>query len=271
MDFYDWRPYVSAAERRMKAAREAQKLSKKGRALSPLQIDGRQIAYKFWGQSWCRNLERYSDFANRLPRGRTYARNGSVIDLQIKPGVIEALVSGSDLYTVSLKIRPVSKADWKAICEDCAGGIDSLVELLRGQLSDAVMKRICREKQGLFPSPHEIEIDCSCPDWAGLCKHAAAVLYGVGARFDTQPELLFCLRGVDEKELIARSSGATLTKKAARKDKVLETNNLAAMFGLDMAEAEETAAPPRKSAGRKTAAKKKATTKKKAAKRKKLD
>jgi uncharacterized Zn finger protein len=237
MDFYGWKPYVSVAERRRKAMREVEKRRKKGHPISPVTIDGRTIAKTFWGKSWCENLERYSDFANRLPRGRTYVRNGSVVDLQIKPGSIQALVSGSELYEITLKIAPVGKQRWKSICEDCAGAIDSLVELLQGRFSKGVMERICRQSQGLFPSPAEIKLSCSCPDWAGMCKHVAAVLYGVGARFDHQPELLFLLREVDEKELIVKAGKALpLTKQAPAPGKVLGGEDLSDIFGLDMAQ-----------------------------------
>jgi len=87
LGYYDWgwRPRVSMAERKLQAQRKIQQLRKKGHAVSPVNIQGRAIATTFWGKAWCENLERYSDFANRLPRGRTYARNGSVIDLQINP------------------------------------------------------------------------------------------------------------------------------------------------------------------------------------------
>src|SRR5580704_1819393 len=236
MDFYGWKPYVPAAERRRKAMREVEKRRKKGHSISPVTIDGRTIAKTFWGKSWCENLERYSDYANRLPRGRTYVRNGSVVDLQIKPGSIQALVSGSELYEITLKIAPVGKQRWKSICEDCAGAIDSLVELLQGRFSKGVMERICRQSQGLFPSPAEINLSCSCPDWAGMCKHVAAVLYGVGARFDHQPELLFRLREVNELELIASAGSATkLAKRAPSEGKLLANEDLS-IFGLDMAE-----------------------------------
>src|SRR4051795_12923212 len=171
MVFYDWKPYVSAADRRRKTAREIETRRKQGHTLSPVSIDGRHIAKTFWGKSWCENLERYSDFANRLPRGRTYVRNGSVVDLQIQPGVIDAMVSGSSLYRVSLTIKPVPKTQWKSICCDCGGAIDSVIELLQGRFSKAVMERLCRQKQGLFPSRAEIQLACSCPDWAGMCKH----------------------------------------------------------------------------------------------------
>jgi uncharacterized Zn finger protein len=246
---WDWgyAPYVSVAERRRRALREMDKRRKKGQIISPVAIKGRKIAETFWGKAWCENLERYSDYANRLPRGRTYVRNGSVVDLQIASGNVEALVSGSELYEVSLEIAATGKARWKAICKDCAGGIDSLVELLQGRFSKAVMERICRPKEGLFPSPAEIKLDCSCPDSARMCKHVAAVLYGVGARFDEHPELLFLLRGVDEKELIAAGGGTALAKKKASSGKVLEGADLGEMFGLDMAKA------PRKRGGSKKA------------------
>src|ERR1700674_42888 len=205
MSYYGFRPYVPVAKRRAIAARELEKLRKKGRKILPVVLEGRSIARTFWGKAWCENLERYSDFENRLPRGRSYVRNGSVIDLQIAPGEVKALVSGSDIYTVSVRVSPVSRARWKSICTDCAGAIDSLVELLQGRFSKGVMERICRQNVGLFPSPKEIALSCSCPDWADMCKHVAAVLYGIGARFDRQPELLFRLHDVDHAELITKA------------------------------------------------------------------
>ncbi len=224
------------AERRRKAAREMEKRRKRGLTVSPVVIEGRTIATTFWGKSWCENLEHYSDYANRLPRGRTYVRNGSVVDLQIEPGVIRAFVSGSELYKVTVKVGPCSKACWKSICKDCAGAIDSVVELLQGRFSKGVMERICRPKLGLFPTPDEIKLSCSCPDWAGMCKHVAAVLYGIGARLDQQPELLFRLRGVDETELIAKAGSAmSLGTPQPVAAKVLEGEDLAGVFGLDMA------------------------------------
>jgi hypothetical protein len=237
MSFFQWRPYVPVAVRRQRAGRRLTKLVK-GRPVSPVSIEGRAIARSFWGKSWCSNLERYSDFANRLPRGRTYVRNGSVVDLQIATSRVSALVSGSRLYTVTIAIAPVTAARWKAICKDCAGSIDSLVELLQGRLSKGVMDRVCREGDGLFPAPGEIKLSCSCPDWAEMCKHVAAVLYGVGARLDEQPALLFELRGVDGKELIARAGeGMALGNEAPAPPMVLGEGDVAALFGLEMAEA----------------------------------
>jgi len=238
MAFYGWRPYVPVADRRRKALREMEKRQKQGQAVSPVSIEGRTIATTFWGKAWCENLERYSDYENRLPRGRSYVCNGLVVDLQITPGKIQALVSGSHLYKVALKVAPVAKAQWKSICNDCGGAIDSLVELLQGRLSTGVMERICRPQTGLFPSPKEIKFNCSCPDWAAMCKHVAAVLYGVGARLDEQPELLFTLRKVDAKDLVARAgAGLPLARKAPAAGKMLDASELAEVFGIEMADA----------------------------------
>jgi uncharacterized Zn finger protein len=237
-DYYGFRPYVSVGARRAQAARELAKLRKKGRKISPIVIEGRTIAKTFWGEAWCDNLERYSDFANRLPRGRTYVRNGSVVDLQVGPGRVTALVSGSTMYDVKVTVGPVPRACWSAICKDCSGAIDSLVELLQGRFSNGVMTRLCEEKAGLFPSPKDILFTCSCPDWASMCKHVAAVLYGIGARLDQQPELLFTLRKVDSQDLIAQA-GSDLSKTGKRPAgaKVLASEDLSEMFGIEMAPA----------------------------------
>jgi len=225
------------AERRRKAAKELAKLKRRNQSVSPVTIAGRQIAQSFWGRSWCSNLERYSDYQNRLPRGRSYVRNGSVVDLQIVRGKVSAMVSGTDLYTVTITIAPTTTTCWKAICRDCAGSIDSLIELLQGHLSKGVMDRVCRERDGLFPTPKEIKLSCSCPDWADMCKHTAAVLYGIGARLDEKPALLFKLRGVNENELLTDAGNELLLKKAVpATTKVLDDGDVASLFGLEMAE-----------------------------------
>jgi uncharacterized Zn finger protein len=239
-----WRPYVPIHVRRQRAEREMARLKKKGQPVSPVVIQGRSIATTFWGQSWCRNLEAYSDYANRLPRGRAYVRNGSVIDVQIAPGGVRAWVSGTTLYEVRVGVAAVPRARWAALCKDCAGGIDSLVELLQGRLSKGVMERICRQKTGLFPSPAEIEFACSCPDWASMCKHVAAVLYAIGARLDERPELLFALRRVDEKDLIAKAGRALpLAHKGPAAEKILSEKGLSEIFGIELADATPSAKP----------------------------
>jgi uncharacterized Zn finger protein len=266
---YEFRRYVPVAQRRRKAERELAKLRKKGHPVSPVVIEGRAIAKTFWGKAWCENLERYSDFSNRLPRGRTYVRNGSVLDLQVAPGSVAAMVRGTSIYKVAVKVSAVPKARWSSICRDCAGAINSLVELLQGRFEEGVMERICRDKTGLFPAPGEIEFSCSCPDWASMCKHVAAVLYGIGARLDERPELLFTLRGVDQNDLIAKAgSSLPLSKSGPATDKVLVTDGLSELFGLDLGAAEATAdraaitAPrPRPLPKRKTNTKKKRSSK----------
>jgi len=266
---WGWVPYVSVTERQAKAARALAKLRKQREDVWPVRIEGRSIAKTFWGKAWCDNLERYSDFASRMPRGRSYVRNGLVIDLRIAPGRIEALVSGSEVYKVAIKVRQVDQNCWQSICCDCAGAIDSVVELLQGRLSKAVMERVCRQRQGLFPSPKEIELSCSCPDWADMCKHVAAVLYGMGARLDEQPELLFRLRQVDEKQLIslAEEIPASKTGEGRSSSKVLASEDLAGMFGLDLGSEEAIPVPvvalkQAKPATKKTVAKKRAVVKK---------
>ncbi len=257
MSFYGWKPYVSAAERRKKAEKAAARAKKTGANLSPVTASRGAIAKTFWGKAWCDNLERYSDYANRLPRGRTYVRNGSVIDLKISEGEVQAQVVGSSLYKVAVSVVAVPVKQWQSISADCAGSIDSLVELLQGRLSKAVMERICRPSTGLFPAPKEIRFSCSCPDWASMCKHVAAVLYGVGARLDEQPELIFTLRRVDAKDLVTRAgAGLPRSKQEPTAGKVLDDALLADVFGIEMADvapARKSAAPPRKSPSTKLA------------------
>src|SRR6266567_3969458 len=225
---YDWgyRPYVPVAQRRANARRKLEKLAKKGQKISPVEINGRTIASTFWGKAWCDNLESYSDFSNRLPRGRTYVRNGSVLDLQIEPGKVTSLVSGSELYRIAITIKPLTAGIWKTVKAKCGQQIGSLVELLQGNLSKSVMEIVTGRESGLFPAPKEIEMACSCPDWAGMCKHVAATLYGVGSRLDYQPELLFKLRGVDHMELIAQA-GSSVIKPGAGQKKTIAANDLA--------------------------------------------
>ena len=226
-----WPRYVSAGERRVKAQKEMEKLRKKGKEIQPVVLDGRGISRTFWGKAWCHHLESFSDYSNRLPRGRSYVRNGSVCHLEIRPGVIEAHVSGSSLYTVTIRVKKLPGAAWKAIKEKCSGQIGSLLELLQGKFSDKVMAVVADRKTGLFPQPGEMELHCTCPDWASMCKHVAAVLYGVGSRLDTRPELLFLLRKVNADELIF--SDVALPSAPAHED-VLASDRLGDIFGIDL-------------------------------------
>jgi uncharacterized Zn finger protein len=237
--YFRWKPYIPAAARRQAAERTVAKMVRKGHALSPVSASRGAIAKSFWGKAWCQNLERYSDYSNRLPRGRTYLRNGSVIDLTIGPGEVTAQVMGSSLYRITVRISEVAGAHWQSIARDCARSIDTLVELLQGQLSNSVMERITRPGTGLFPSPTEISFSCSCPDSAAMCKHVAATLYGVGARLDSAPELLFGLRKVDAKELIARAGeGGTPVQKLPGAGRILDSSKLADVFGIDFGAAD---------------------------------
>lgn len=243
-NYYGFRPYVSVAERRRKAEREMAKLAKKGKVIRPVQLEGRTIARTFWGKAWCDNLESYMDYANRLPRGRTYVRNGSVVHLDVRAGEIEATVSGSALYQVRISIAPAAKAKWKRLCHECSGAIGSLVELLRGRFSDHVMGIITRKETGLFPAPAEIKLKCSCPDWATMCKHVAAVLYGVGARLDQSPELLFKLRSVNHEELITQAATATdLAGKTTAAGPELAESEIGDVFGIELDTQPATPAP----------------------------
>ena len=246
MSWYYFRPYVSVAKRRAKAAREVEKRRKKGQTVSPVVIEGRIIAKTFWGKAWCENLESYSDFSNRLPRGRTYVRNGSVVDLQIEAGKIRAMVSGSELYNVKISIAALPGDLWKTVKTQCAGKIGSLVELLQGRLSQHVMDVVSRKDRGLFPQPREIKMSCSCPDWAGMCKHVAAVLYGVGARLDRQPEFLFHLRQVDHLELIQEATTSAPAGSSAKRGKrTIASGDLAEVFGIELGDGDvPKEAPP---------------------------
>jgi uncharacterized Zn finger protein/DNA-binding XRE family transcriptional regulator len=222
-----------------------EKLRKKGMCIQPVRIEGRQIARSFWGQAWCDHLQKFSDYENRLPRGRTYIRNGSVCHLDITEGVISAMVSGSELYNVNIEVKKLAPKKWKDLKKRCAGQIGSLLELLKGRLSKSVMTVVTDRDNGLFPHPGEISLHCSCPDWAVMCKHVAAVLYGVGARLDEKPELLFLLRGVDHDELISADAGFAAVSNASEPGahpRIAETD-LSHLFGIEVTDGEAEAGP----------------------------
>lgn len=243
MSYYGFAPYVPVAERRAKALKQLEKMKKKGLKVQPVQLSGRKIADSFWGKGWCDHMESFSDYANRLPRGRTYVRNGSVCHLEIQGGVIKAIVSGSVLYNVSITISPLAKKKWAAVKSVCTGRIGSLIDLLRGKLERGVMEVVSDRREGLFPLPGEIKFDCDCPDWAGMCKHVAAVLYGVGARLDHSPEMLFLLRGVNHEELVDVSAAVTSVAKAGTSRRRISESGLADVFGVEMAVAGEGVLP----------------------------
>lgn len=237
-------PYVSVAKRKEAAKRKIATLKKKGNTVDPVVVDGRMIAKTFWGKAWCNHLESYSDYDNRLPRGRTYVRNGSVIDLKILAGEIQALVSGSSIYKVKMTIAPIVEKKWKAMVAQCVGKIDSLIELLQGKFSKSVMEIMTGSETGLFPSLKEIKLQCSCPDYATMCKHIAAVLYGVGTRLDTEPQALFLLRNADHTELLTHVEDQLLATSTTTQDTdVLTDDDLSRLFDIAIEEKTPTSTP----------------------------
>ena len=229
-----WPRYVPVAERKEKARKQAEKLRKKGDSRAPVVIAGRTIAATFWGKAWCQNLEQYGDYENRIPRGRAYVRNGSVLDLKIGTARVDALVSGTHLYSVAIEIRPLKSQVWNGTKRACTGRIGSLLELLQGKLSREVMEVVTHPQTGLFPEPAEISFRCSCPDWANPCKHIAAVYYLLGERFDEDPFLLFELRGRSKEQVIAglrerraAEAGAAPTPHFAEAAEAVEAPSLA--------------------------------------------
>lgn len=253
-----WPRYVPVAERRAKARKRMKQLQKKGMDIRPVEIEGRKIARTFWGKAWCDHIESFSDYANRLPRGRTYARNGSVCHLDIEPCEISAIVSGTQIYNVSIAVDPLPSEQWEAVRNRCAGRIGSILELLEGRFSENVMDVVTDRKTGLFPLPGQIHLGCSCPDWATMCKHVAAVLYGVGARLDEQPELLFRLRNVDHEELIQADMDLDVGEAAPGDRRRIAEDDLGDVFGIEM-DGDVDEAPEPVSARKKKASAKKSS------------
>jgi uncharacterized Zn finger protein len=235
----EWPAYVPVAKRRAKAAKTMEKLRKKGMNIQPVTIQGRTITKQFWGKQWCAHIETFSDFESRLPKGRTYVRNGSVCHLAIERGEVKAIVSGSGLYQVKIQFHCLPRAKWAKIVDQCAGKLGSVLELLQGTLDSNVMSLVTNTEAGLFPEQNELKFSCSCPDWASMCKHIAAVFYGIGHSLDTKPELLFGLRGVNHLDLISASTMATVVKKGqegkkGKKRKRIQSDQLSSVFGIDI-------------------------------------
>jgi len=251
---WDYFPtYVSVGEKKARSSLALAKLLRKTkRAAEPVVAPRtRQMAATFWGRAWCDNLERYADLANRLPRGRSYLRNGSVLDLVISAGRVEGFVAGSELYRVTITIAPLAKTRWRRVVARCTGRIGSLVGLLRGELSDDVMAVLTEARGGLFPEPRDLILDCSCPDWADVCKHVAAVLYGVGIRLDARPELFFLLRQVDQAELLTSATADAVSRHRPAAGKRIARDRLSAVFGIELDDPPAVPATrPGRSAGR---------------------
>ena len=227
---------IPIAAQRNSAEKILAKLRKKDPNIQPLIIEGNKIANTWWGIAWCKNLERYADFENRIGRGRSYVKNGFVVDLRISEGIISAQVSGTSLYTVTIKIDKLPEKKWNKIIELCAKRIDSIAILVDGQFPEEFQETFMKQEDGLFPSPREIHMNCSCPDWATMCKHVAAVLYGVGAKLDTDPLLFFTLRGIDPTDLIKKSIDekmkSLLTNSDKKSTRVIDEKDVERIFGI---------------------------------------
>ena len=238
MSYYGYFEYVPVSQKKEKAKKSLEKLKKKNPDISPVIIKGRSIANKWWGKAWNKNLERYADFSNRIGRGRSYVRNGAVLDLKIKEGRAEALVQGSMAkpYNVIISIDKLDETKWHKITEICNHRIDTMETLLAGKFPKEFDEVFSASKDGMFPSPKEIHFKCSCPDSAMMCKHIAAVLYGIGARLDEEPILFFKLRGIDFQELLKKSMEQkmqSMLKNADNKSKrIIDDADISDLFGL---------------------------------------
>lgn len=241
MSFYGFGKYVSVGEKRAKAEKKLKQLKKKNPDIRPIIVEGQALAKTWWGKAWNKNLERYADYSNRIGRGRSYVRHRAVLDLTITPGRVDALVmgSGSKPYSVTVTIKPIATSNWSTVKHNCKGKLDSLQKLIGGKFPKELENIFTQEKNGLFPVPTEINFDCSCPDWADMCKHVAATLYGIGARLDEDPSLFFVLRKVDVNDLISQTvkeSKKELLGKAVKKSSRIlqEDSGLSDIFGIDL-------------------------------------
>lgn len=266
----NWQPYVPVAQRKSGGLAYAARIAEKQkRACQPVRIQGKTIAKSFWGKAWCDHVESLSDYANRLPRGRTYVRNGSVVDLVISAGEVRAVVAGSHPYEISISIQKLDRPTWDGIKRDCSRSINSLLDLLGGRLSDGVMRRLTDSEAGCFPRGSQIEMSCDCPDWSACCKHLAAVLYGIGSRLDDEPGLLFLLRGVNQDELINQAvSKENLAQELNAGSGDLAGEDLSAMFGIELDSRLEEPVAPRRSIRKATTKSVSQPMKKKAMKKK---
>lgn len=240
MSYWNFPRYISVAEKRAKAAKKLKEMSKKNPNLKPVILQGTAIARTWWGKAWNLNLERYADYHNRIGRGRSYVRNGAVLDLQIDPGEVRAFVQGSQSnpYSVIINIKTLKKDIWQTILEQCRGMLESLQELINGSFPKTIGEIFTHKDSGMFPSPKEIKFSCSCPDWAGMCKHVAATLYGIGAQLDESPELFFRMRNVEMGKLIRQAVSdqkQKLLARASRKSsRIIEEADLSGTFGIEL-------------------------------------
>ena len=260
MSYYGYPKYVSVAQKKSKAEKKIKQLRKKNPDIRPVILEGQALAKTWWGKSWNKNLESYADYSNRIGRGRSYVRHLAVVDLQIEPGKVTSLVNGSSLYKVEITIAKMKKQNWQAIKKECQSKLSSLPDLLAGKFPKSLQDIFMVQGNGLFPTPKEITLDCDCPDWATMCKHVAATLYGVGARLDEDPALFFTLRQVNMDDLISQAvqdKTASILKgdkATGGKSNIIGDDKLEDLFGIDM----DDFVPPKAAKGKvkKKAAKK---------------
>ena len=229
---------ISVGELQRKAQQSVNNAKSKGKELHPIVIEGRQIAKSWWGIAWCQNIEQYADYSSRLTRGKRYVKTGAVIDLQIVKGKVKARVQGTRRtpYKVEINISPLKEDVCEEIIDQCSSQIQDLQQLLNGEFPED-LKDLFLSKHGLFPSQREISFICSCPDWAIMCKHVAAVLYGIGAKLDENPFLFFELRGIDVNKLVdvtIKDHVDSLLKHADMPvtDRVMDDSCIETLFGL---------------------------------------
>jgi uncharacterized Zn finger protein len=257
--YYGFPEYVPVAQKRARAAQKLQALKKKDPGIQPVAIQGSALARTWWGKSWNQNLERYADYSNRIGRGRSYVRHGAVLDLKIAPGKVRALVQGSQAspYQIEIKIKPLDQKNWARLRKSAQGQLDSLADLLAGKFPKSLQELFFAKGSGLFPEPREISFSCSCPDWAYMCKHVAATLYGVGARLDEAPGLFFKLRKVEVGELVSQAVKSTtrklLTRARVKSARVIEDADVAEVFGIELEDqGRKGSRPAKKKAAAKT-------------------
>jgi uncharacterized Zn finger protein len=231
---------LSVADLQAKAAKQLEKLKKQGKNPTPVEIAGRNIANTFIGKAWCENLESYRDSRACIDRGRSYVRNGAVVDMQIKKNKVHALVVGSALYKVELEFEAIAETRWTKLIRECAGKT-SMLDLLQGELPQEIAEILCQRPGGICPTAGELDFQCTCPDagWDDVCKHVAAVMYGIGHLIDSTPELIFSIRGVAQQELVQKASTASLSERLLPKEKRLSQDDLSGIFGIDLELADE--------------------------------
>lgn len=230
-------PYQTIDELRNKNIKKKITYIKKHPDANPIVLTG-TLGKTWWGKAWNQNLERYADYANRLPRGKRYIKAESIFDFSIEQGYVKGIVAGSGRtpYEVSIQIDPLSEKDWDNLQKLCGNRIESMDLLLQGKFPQELKEQFFMKDHGLFPSPKQIHIDCSCPDYAILCKHAAAILYAVSIRLDENPSLFFELRNISMNQLIKKALGENidqLIKNSKKKSKrILDEEDIEGLFHL---------------------------------------